>query len=1049
MASWSIVRTTEGSELYNKVLSGSATGPLKITRVVACKAGVTNPKNTTKADLLASSRYAQDLKIIDVTDSKVNPYDSEKSTIVVQLNNADSSAYSKGTVEWDLYVIGILVKTDDTDEVLFSIATDSDPDTIPKLSETPLVSNYTFNIITSDVEVTNATADFSGFITSEVFNALKDRVLTVEDDYLSKSKGGTVKGEVEFQKNVRVKNSHILGPVGTSSTPTADIDFGYVGTLCLGLRDGNSTTSDWKSYIEFGQSSGIRSYSPSNNFNSLKGSYGLIASNSDNNSEGSIIIASGCDGDYIENPSVAYSTLYNLFQSVSSYEDVDWDDVDKKLSAYGDIKILSSGDMFLLSNGDSMTLISKRGIKLFSDDMQTRAIGGSCTDIDSDFYEEINSERYKSYHTKEHRIFAGGDMYLIPGHSGVDGNDTDGNHSVIVSNLKGKTSSSGVKPKITNFSDIHSANFEEGGENLINKYNRKFFNVVECVTASDVVVKEITLPDFSTEKDYPPFIMYLKNANIATSFKIKVEGIDNTIDVFKRNTENLIADLESGYYILNYDSDGPYFSVLGKVSNTGLPYHENSDDDEKIFDMAGLLRISKRTNNPLVIDDFQGILEHRNTAGYKHIPEGGDKGQVLVNTGVSGEVEWKTPEAQSISVDDELSDTSINPVQNKVIKKALDGVIPYGICQTAGNESSKTVEIPNFKLSDHCWFYLIFTNDNSSGSATLTVNGEGGFDIYYWNALGFFEDIKANILYLVYLDGADSGTFYLIDTTSALSNFKADSSPVSGSSNLITSGGVYTALSGKADTSDIPKSLKNPNALTVKVGDEENPTTYDGSSAVTVSVDTTPTEGSNNLVTSGGVYTALSTKADNNFSNSTSSYIGNIASGSLIKVAEIPYTENLLNINFSLTLGVQSYIKTNTGGVFENQNYHFFIDCIGDYKYNSGILGTGNIFEGNVNEITNRKGIINITQISPPTDLINMYFRGIVFVRDTDKNVHICLKILDEDVNSTVINSKIYNLRVEIHSNIYNGNCTVNTVTPYLIEEGIGTEIYSYSTVSN
>ena len=55
---------------------------------------------------------------------------------------------------------------------------------------------------------------------------------------------------------------------------------------------------------------------------------------------------------------------------------------------------------------------------------------------------------------------------------------------------------------------------------------------------------------------------------------------------------------------------------------------------------------------------------------------------------------------------------------------------------------------------------------------------------------------------------------------------------------------VNAAIDGKADTehshtkaeiTDFPESLKNPNALTVKVGDVTS--TYDGSKAVTVTVE--------------------------------------------------------------------------------------------------------------------------------------------------------------------------------------------------------------------
>lgn len=57
-----------------------------------------------------------------------------------------------------------------------------------------------------------------------------------------------------------------------------------------------------------------------------------------------------------------------------------------------------------------------------------------------------------------------------------------------------------------------------------------------------------------------------------------------------------------------------------------------------------------------------------------------------------------------------------------------------------------------------------------------------------------------------------------------------DTTPTSGSDNVITSGGVYTALSGKQNT---------------------------------LTFDTTPTQNSTNPVTSGGVYTAINTAITN------------------------------------------------------------------------------------------------------------------------------------------------------------------------------------------
>lgn len=64
---------------------------------------------------------------------------------------------------------------------------------------------------------------------------------------------------------------------------------------------------------------------------------------------------------------------------------------------------------------------------------------------------------------------------------------------------------------------------------------------------------------------------------------------------------------------------------------------------------------------------------HPTTDGNKHIPTGGSDGQVLKYGGSSGTATWANPEV--IAVDDALSSTSTNPVQNKVVNTALGNKI--------------------------------------------------------------------------------------------------------------------------------------------------------------------------------------------------------------------------------------------------------------------------------------------------------------------------------------------------------------------------------------
>ena len=104
--------------------------------------------SATKETLLSSDRYAQDLQIVDVLGTnQVPPFTEEQAVIVGQLRNDRSDSYMSGTTTWDLCQIGVFAKASDGNEVLFLIAQDSEPDTIPIKSDNIIISNY-FNLFT-------------------------------------------------------------------------------------------------------------------------------------------------------------------------------------------------------------------------------------------------------------------------------------------------------------------------------------------------------------------------------------------------------------------------------------------------------------------------------------------------------------------------------------------------------------------------------------------------------------------------------------------------------------------------------------------------------------------------------------------------------------------------------------------------------------------------------------------------------------------------------------------------------------------------------------
>lgn len=120
-------------------------------------------------------------------------------------------------------------------------------------------------------------------------------------------------------------------------------------------------------------------------------------------------------------------------------------------------------------------------------------------------------------------------------------------------------------------------------------------------------------------------------------------------------------------------------------------------------------------------------------------------------------VTYKIPDA--VTVDAALSSSSTNPVQNKVINTALAGK----------------------------------TDLSASGASSLI------------NKLNIGSDAPSDADYFVsqYAGGGTANTNYYRRPVSALNTYiksKADKTPTSGSANLVTSGAVYTALSGKASS---------------------------------------------------------------------------------------------------------------------------------------------------------------------------------------------------------------------------------------------------------
>ena len=158
-------------------------------------------------------------------------------------------------------------------------------------------------------------------------------------------------------------------------------------------------------------------------------------------------------------------------------------------------------------------------------------------------------------------------------------------------------------------------------------------------------------------------------------------------------------------------------------------------------------------------------------------------------------------------VDDALSNTSTNAVQNKLVKAALDAL------QTAVNGKQGTLA-----------FTSTLTNDTK---------------IPYSSAV--YQAVQS-------INSALAGK---------QANLSWDATPTSGSQNPVRSGGVYTALQAKQDKLTIDSALSTTS--TNPVQNKVINSALAGKQA-TLSWDSTPTSGSSKPCTSGGIYSALSGK---------------------------------------------------------------------------------------------------------------------------------------------------------------------------------------------
>lgn len=257
-----------------------------------------------------------------------------------------------------------------------------------------------------------------------------------------------------------------------------------------------------------------------------------------------------------------------------------------------------------------------------------------------------------------------------------------------------------------------------------------------------------------------------------------------------------------------------------------------------------------------------------------------------------------------VTVDSEMSDTSTNPVQNKVVKAEIDSKALNVTDTGSGNLSISSLGYS--PVTTNSVYISDFTDTdtasvNGSGNAVSTPStSSDGLSTRATAAAGSNVTLKS-----IYFN--DLGVTYKIPDAVTV-----DAALSSSSTNPVQNKVINTALAGKTDLSESGASslinkLSTGNStpsdtdyfISQYVGGGTTNTNYYRRPISTLNTyikskaDKTPTSGSANLVTSGAVYTALSGKASSTHTHTlnqvTSSSFNTTGSVDYISRSLVPY----------------------------------------------------------------------------------------------------------------------------------------------------------------
>lgn len=144
-------------------------------------------------------------------------------------------------------------------------------------------------------------------------------------------------------------------------------------------------------------------------------------------------------------------------------------------------------------------------------------------------------------------------------------------------------------------------------------------------------------------------------------------GSGNTQLTYNGNTKTIVADNATDISLagVKVSKEGHTHTNLDTSLSKGSATNPVYVQDGEI--KATTYQLNKTVPANAVFTDT--VYTHPTTSGNKHIPSGGSSGQIL-EWSANGTAKWATP-AASVTVDSEMSSTSTNPVQNKIVDAAI------------------------------------------------------------------------------------------------------------------------------------------------------------------------------------------------------------------------------------------------------------------------------------------------------------------------------------------------------------------------------------------